>query len=520
MLLLGKRATRLIVASLVLSAVPALAATTEPAESPKVKVIDGVVAPRRPLALALADAMQFLKKADGAYIPGRIDGELAGYFTSAFVNPDGTRSTRPLAYPARQHAYFICTFLNYYAYTGQREWLLRARDLADWNLAHSTPATALYANLPYSTTMKGQPGGGRDGDSIEPDKVAFLGTGYLSVYEATGEAKHLDGARKVAETLAKRQRDNGSWPFRVVPEDGKVQLDLGGAPVLAVNFFERLARCDDKPAYRHAGDLALKYMLATNVEKNAWGTYHEDVRPKEEGYLSAEPMSFTADYLFRHAAAHPEYVEMGRRVLARMEERLVHTDGHPAAPAPAVAEQAGFDHIMPGHTARYCLALADLCRAKQDWQARRRALSGLNATTYMQSPAGLFRTFFYSVKPAQRDKNRPDWYSQHLYTVCHILEAMSRLPEIAPDGEDHVLGSTVYLRDVRYAPGQVQFESNAFAGTVLKLSFAPTRVTVNGKELQNLEENTPAKRLNTAWSYNAKSHVLIVEHEAGKVEVR
>ena len=68
-------------------------------------------------------------------MPGRIDGSLAGYFTSAFVNPDGTRSERQLSYPARQHAYFIFTFLHYYAYTGDPEWLLRARDLADWNLA-------------------------------------------------------------------------------------------------------------------------------------------------------------------------------------------------------------------------------------------------------------------------------------------------------------------------------------------------------------------------------------------------
>ena len=112
---------------------------------------DGIVLPRRPVAEAIAEAMQFLKKADGGYVPGRMDGELAGYFTSAFVNEDGTRSERQLAYPARQHAYFIFTFLRYYAYTGEPEWLLRARDLADWNLAHSTPAAAAYANLPYST---------------------------------------------------------------------------------------------------------------------------------------------------------------------------------------------------------------------------------------------------------------------------------------------------------------------------------------------------------------------------------
>src|SRR5512135_2894866 len=120
-----------------------------------VRVLDGVVQPKRPVAEAVQVAMQFLKKADGGYVPGRIDGKLAGYFTSAHVNPDGTRSDRKLSFPARQHAYFILTFLRYHAYTGEGEWLLRARDLGDWDLAHSTSADAAYARLPYSTCTEG-----------------------------------------------------------------------------------------------------------------------------------------------------------------------------------------------------------------------------------------------------------------------------------------------------------------------------------------------------------------------------
>jgi hypothetical protein len=121
---------------------------------------------------------------------------------------------------------------------------------------------------------------------------------------------------------------------------------------------------------------------------------------------------------------------MARQVLARMEERLVHTTGHPAAPAPAVSEQAGFEHMMPGHTARYCLALAELSVATGDDAVRRRALSGFNALTYMQSDAGLFRTMFQLVHEKNPDRKREDWYSQHLYTVCHVLEALPLLPEL------------------------------------------------------------------------------------------
>jgi hypothetical protein len=374
--------------------------------------------------------MAFLKKADGAYVPGNITGPLAGYFTSAHVLEDGAPSKRKFSFPGRQHAYFINTFLLYRTYSGQDEWLQRARDLADWNLAHSTPADAVYANIPWSVWTDGHGGGSGDKESLEPDKAAFLGTSYLRLYDVSKDAKYLEGAKAIAATLARRQGEDGSWPFRVVPQDGAVRQAFGGAPVFYVEFFETLLKHDPNPAWQTAYDKSLKLMIDRNVEKNLWGTYHEDIKEKPDTYLSAEPMTFTADYLFRRAKQHPEYVAMGKKLLERMGARLVHTQGHPAAPAPAVSEQAGFQHMMPGHTARYCLALTDLYAATGDQAAKNKALSGFNALAYMQSDKGLFKTMFQLVNEKKPHPNREDWYSQHLYTVCHVLEAMPILPEL------------------------------------------------------------------------------------------
>ena len=218
--------------------------------------------------------------------------------------------------------------------------------------------------------------------------------------------------------------------------------------------------------------------------------------------------------LFR---SHPEYVEMGRRIIRRMEERLVHTEGHAAAPAPAVAEQLGFNHIMPGHTARYCLALADLCSLTHDEQVKRRAMSGINALTHMQAPSGLFRTFFYTVNPKAAKTKKPDWYSQHLYTVCHVLEAMPCLPELAPNGQDHLLGSGVFVREVRYSPGQIRFETIAPSRTVLKLSFVPKAVYAGTRELGEVKE-LPADD-HVGWSFDAATSLLTVRHDRGQVDV-
>jgi hypothetical protein len=494
----------------------ALRAAAEPASL--VKVTDGVVQPRRPVAAAVADALQFLRKADGQYVPGRTDGDLAGYFNSAFVNEDGTRATRALSFPARQHGYFIRTFLNYYYYTGDREWLLRARDLADWDLGHSTPAEAAYPNLPYSAFEKGQPTGSADKNSTEPDKAAFIGTGYVGVYEATGDARYLEGARRIAATLLRHQRPDGSWAFRVIPGDGKIYQDLGGAPVFYVEFFEALLRHGDNPDYRRSLDAATRLMIARNVERAEWGTYHEDIAPKDGTHLSAEPMSFTAAYLFRHAGEHPEYIGYGQRVLRQMEATLVHTTGHAAAPAPAVAEQVTYAHIMPGHTARYCLALAEEYRAAPAPALKQRALSGLAAATYMQAENGLFRTYFYDVKKkTDNEAGRPNWYSQHLYTVCHMLECMPAFPELAPEGQSHVLGVTAGLREVRYAAGSLSYTAAVPATVVAKLAFVPGTVKSGTRAIPRLDAG--ARASGAGWTYDAATHVITIVNQAGAVAI-
>jgi uncharacterized protein YyaL (SSP411 family) len=320
--------------------------------------------------------------------------------------------------------------LNYHKFTGEREWLDRARDLALWDMAHSTPPKSVYPHLLYSVFTEGKGGGSADKDSTEPDKAAFIGSAYIALFEATKEKQFLNGAKRIADTLVRHQNEDGSWPFRVALGDGSVRQEFGGAPVFFVQFFEDLLRHEQKDSYKTAHDKALALMIERNIKENRWGTYHEDVRNKADEKLSAEPMCFTAIYLFRHAEKNPEYIKMGRLLLDRLEEKLVHTKGHPAAPAPAVSEQEGFEHMMPGHTARYCLALAELHRTTGDKEAKTNAVSGINALTYMQSEAGLFRTFFQLIKETKPGKVRPNWYSQHLYTVCHVLEAMPILPEI------------------------------------------------------------------------------------------
>jgi len=487
----------------------------EPAN--KVKVVDGLVMPRQPLGKALKDAMQFLKKSDGGYIPGEPGAKHAGYFLSCMVHADGKPTKPRLAFPARHHAYFINTFLRYYAYSGETEWLLRARDLADWNIANSTDTDWACPNLPYSTYKNGKPRGGQDKNSIEPDKAAFIGSAYLALFDSTGQAKYLQAARKIADTLLKIQRENGGWDFRIIPEDASVMQDFGGAIVNFVTLFEQLLAKEDNPAYQNARDKALKWMLKTNVQDNHWGVYHEDVDKADKTYMTTELMCFTAAYLIRHSSEHQDYLDMGLQVLGHVQKHFVHLKDHPVAPAPAVSEQPYCNHIMPGHTARYCSVLADLYAFTGNEQYKRSAISSINGTTYMQSPYGIFSTWIWNVNKKKKSGLGRDWYSQHLYTVCHMMEVMAKLPQLAPDDQDHLLDSKVPVRTIAYAKGSVMFETALPSTAVLKLSFVPKRVKLNGKDLAAVQDLGQAAE---GWSFNTKTRVLKIRHGKGKIKIQ
>jgi len=478
---------------------------------------DGVVTPRLPLAEAIKKAMVFFRKTDDGYVPGRLDGTLAPYFTDAFMGAKGDRSTRGIVYPARLHGQFIRTFLRCYTYTGDRTWLLRARDLADWNITHSTPAGATWPHLAYSTFEKGKPAGHADKNSIQPDKAAFIGNSYLVLHEATGESRYLEAARQVAETLVAHRREDGSWPFRVVPENGEITQDRGGAPVFFVEFFERLLRYENRGAYRQVRDKALAYMIDRNVGKGLWGTYHEDFGLRQGSHLSAELMTYTADYLIRNTPAHPEYLQMAQRVLKQMEDRLVFTEEHGAAPAPGAAEQSGFEHIMAGHTARYGAALADLYSITHDEDVKRRALSTLHGVTYMQSPEGIFVTFFHHMRKKKAGPATVDrvWFSQHLFSVYNLLGAMSVFPQLAPDGENHILDNSTALRDVAYALSSICYAAPAPAQVRIKLGFTPRAVALDGKELR--KQDRPPRDGEHGWFFETVTSVLTLRHDAGKV---
>ena len=205
---------------------PAPAAATAEHSVP---VVDGIVQPRQPLPAAIADAMAFPEERPTATTCRarstwrRRPRKLAGYFTSAHVNDDGSRSNRKLA--SRAAARLLHLHVPALPQVLRRSRVARPRSrpgrLEPRRIRR--PPTRPGRTCPGRSGPTATRGGSQDKDSLEPDKAALFGTAYLALFDAT----------KRAEVPRRREADRGHARPRIrartgagrsasFPQDGRV----------------------------------------------------------------------------------------------------------------------------------------------------------------------------------------------------------------------------------------------------------------------------------------------------------
>ena len=172
------------------------------------------------------------------------------------------------SYPAFHHALNIRTFLKYWKYADDPRALELAIRLADWNIAHSTPADWAYGSFPYSTFEHKKPGGFRDRSGLMPDKAAIMALAYLDLCEASGEARFLQAAEAIAASLSLQQRADGTWPFRVDPKTKKVIEEYTSSVIYAVMLFERLDELNGNSHYRSYRDKTWNWLVNGPIKTN------------------------------------------------------------------------------------------------------------------------------------------------------------------------------------------------------------------------------------------------------------
>ena len=415
--------------------------------------------------------------------------------------------------PAFVNASFVDSVVAWYPYSGDRRAVAAVREMLDYQLAHgTTPTRWAWARVPFSTSCAGEGAFGRCFagmprrfyGGVEPDKIGLLGLGYARFYELTGAKRYLRAAVAAADALARHVRPGDAthtpWPFRVDARTGRVVDDaqFGGAIVGPVRLFDELIRigAGETVSYRRARDLGWSWLLRHQLNPrspawNRWSGFYEDV-PYNADSRNQVPATLTALYLLDRSepdSVDPDWEEHTIGALNWVRSSFGRgpflgawgIDEQRAPGRPGCCSRVG----LGSTTSRWAAANALLFARTGDPTARERAFRGLNYATYFAGSDG-------RISCCGRRSTNTYWFSDGYSDYLRSFNwAMAAIPELAPRGRDHLLGSTSVVRTVDYARRAISYTTfDQQAGDVLRLSFVPREVQAGGRRLAERSDLT------------------------------
>jgi hypothetical protein len=384
----------------------------------------------------------------------------------------------------------------YYAYSGDSSVMKIMKNFIDYTLEHGTSSKEFaWPGFPYTTTNAGDTvfrGFSKHYalvlHEIQVDHAAEMGLTYFRMYQYTGGKKYLNAALDAANVLARNVKTGTSaesvLPYRVVMTDGKITAPYGanwtGCYVLMESLIR--ARLGNVDAYRNARDEIRSFLLNYPMKTGYWSDGHSDTDVKSNTYKSNLSASNMTLCLFDYPALDPDWRSDIPKLIKWTEDNFIFRSapGEPSVMwgANIVGEQDTFLVKMDYQTARYAAECARWYAVSGDESYKEKAYRSLNWVTYCNDSEGM--AFESPVS-----KGILSWWSD-CYGECPRMfyQAFAGVPEWAPPGEDHILFSEGILRNVKYSEEKVNYTAATGNGTeYFRLSFKPTRVTINGKEI-------------------------------------
>jgi len=323
---------------------------------------------------------------------------------------------RFVSYPAFHHSLFIKTFIREWKYSRNQKALKEAINLADWNIAHSTPKDWSYGGMPYSTFQEKKPGGFMDKSGIMPDKAAIMALSYLDLYKVSKEKRFLIEAQGIAETLARRQRANGTWPFRVDPHTEKVIEDYSSSVIYAVMLFENLDRINGNSRFRSYRNKTWNWLINGPVKTKEFRGFYEDIPESTEGRTNYDCLDLIR-YLLDNRTQRNGYLQMALELNSWIErtfmDKIVGFE-----PAEGIREQLQCDVVMGIHSLNWASALLKLAEASGDQNMRKRAIQTANYVTYYLQPDNRIVVGF---------NYNQWWYSCHTGVILYLYDFLGKV---------------------------------------------------------------------------------------------
>ena len=165
-------------------------------------------------------------------------------------------------------------------------------------------------------------------------------------------------------------------------------------------------------------------------------------------------------------------------------------------------------------TARWAAVNALYFEKTGDARARDAAFRSLSYATYFAESDGRTSCCGQSLGTFQYWFS--DGYSDYLRSFNWAMAAM---PDLAPDGQSHLLGSTSVVQAVTYGHDRIAYRTFERNGTdVLRLAFRPRSITAGGHALQERRDLTAEGY--TLQPLDGGGFVLRIHHlRSGEVQI-
>ena len=289
----------------------------------------------------------------------------------------------------------------------------------------------------------GKFGGSVDGAAVNLLRASWLAISFVDLYKVTRHEPYLAYARHIADTTARFQNADGSFPYRVNPKTGAVVEQYSCSAMEFLELVEALEPFGFDAKRALAAHRAVEWLVAYACASNNWKAAYEDI-PAQSFYANLSQMACLplVRYLCRHKDEEPEYLPTAIRLNRWVEDQFV-TLGpdDEASPVrvkgPLVFEQFMCWWPMEGHTGHWILALIELHKAtgKQIYLDKARAAA--NAICHEQYENGELSTWGrdYQTGASLSDTNprRKNWYNANasadlaLYKLAVYVRAGKRL---------------------------------------------------------------------------------------------
>jgi len=378
-----------------------------------------------------------------------------------------------------------------YGYTGDsqaHEYMVRMSDFA---LDHGLSSTAdAWPSLPYpyNTDLHS---GEYDGDMragkgiLQPDKAGSFAAELVTLYEITGNTRYRLAAIAIADTLAAKivpgDADHSPWPFRVNAHTGELPGKTSAAYTAnwtgALRLFDELIRLKAPgiAAYRSARRIVMDWLKNYPFKTNKWGPFFEDVAEWSDTEINADTMAwYLLELPEKDSFQATRNQALARQILDWSFMNFA-TNFWSKYGVLAIQEQTAYRVPGNSHTSRH--AAVELLYAEKSGNHIRRedAVRQLNWATYMVDDDGKNRY-------PNDDVWLTDGYGDYLR---HYLRAMASAPELAPEGQSHLLRSSSTVQQIDYTRDRIAYTTfDQTARERFRIAFEPLEVRAGSKRLR------------------------------------